>query len=88
MEWFNKWSPGFMCVECKPYPFGNKRHTICCSLTSILWRSHTVEGKYRPTQLGPKKGEGLGNNVGIILRTFEAIFSIGKCVVLESVFCV
>ena len=47
-----------------------------------------MEGKYRPTQLGPKKGEGLGNNVGIILRTFEAIFSIGKCVMLESVFCV
>ena len=23
MEWFNKWSPGFMCVGNKPHPFGN-----------------------------------------------------------------
>ena len=36
MEWFNKWSPGFMCVGRKPQPFGNERHTICCALTSIL----------------------------------------------------
>ena len=21
MEWFNKYTPGFMCVECKPHPF-------------------------------------------------------------------
>ena len=27
MGWFNKWSPGFMCVVRKPHPFGNDRHT-------------------------------------------------------------
>ena len=36
MEWFNKWSPGFMCVGRKPHPFGNERHKIFCALTSIL----------------------------------------------------
>ena len=33
MEWFNNWASGFMCVSRKPYPFGNERHTICCSNT-------------------------------------------------------
>ena len=55
MEWFNKWGPGFMCVVRKPHPFGNERHTICCALTSILWRAQIVEGKDRPTELGKKK---------------------------------
>ena len=36
MEWFNKYAPVFMCVGCKPHPFGNQRHDICCGLTSIL----------------------------------------------------
>ena len=26
MGWFNKYSPGFMCVGRKPHPFGNERH--------------------------------------------------------------
>ena len=33
MEWYNKFAPGFMCVGCKQYPFGNEIHTICCRLT-------------------------------------------------------
>ena len=48
MEWFNKYAQGFMRVGCKPHPFGNEIHTICCGLTSILWRSQIVEGKNRP----------------------------------------
>ena len=37
MEWFNNYSPGFMCVGgTKPHPFGNERHTIFCSLPSII----------------------------------------------------
>ena len=42
MEWFNKYAPRFMCVGRKPHPFGNKRHTICCGLTYILWISQIV----------------------------------------------
>ena len=45
IEWFNKWSPGFICVGGKPHPFGNEWHTICCALISILWRAQIVEGK-------------------------------------------
>ena len=88
MEWFNKWAPGFMCVGRKPHPFGNDCHTICCALTSILWRAQIVEGKSRSTQLGKKKWEDLGKTVGLMLRMFEPIFSTGKCVVLDSGFCV
>ena len=88
MEWFNKWDRGFMCVVCKPHPFVNKRHTICCALTSIMWRAQILEGKYKPTQLSPKKWEEMGKTVGLMLRMCETIFSTGKCVVLESGFCV
>ena len=47
-----------------------------------------VEGKDKPTQIGPKKWEDLGNNCGIILRISEPIFSTGECVVIDSDFCV
>ena len=55
MEWFNKWDPGFTCVRHNPHLFGNEWHTICCALTSILWRSHIMEGKDRRTKIGKNK---------------------------------
>ena len=88
MEGFNKWYPGFIRVGRKPYPFGNEVHTIHCALTSIPWRAQIVEGKDRPTELGKKKWEDLGDTVGLVLRICEPIFSICKCVVLDSGFCV
>ena len=48
MEWFNKYAPVFMCVGRKPHPSGKEMHTICCGLTSILWRDQILEGKDRP----------------------------------------
>ena len=47
MKWF-KYVPVFMCVGRKPHHFGNERQTICCGLTSILWRYQIAEGKDRP----------------------------------------
>ena len=88
MELLNKWAPRFMCAGRKTNPFGNERHNICCALTSILWKEQIVEGKDRPTQLGKKKWEDLGKNVGLMLQMCEPIFSNGKCVVLGSEFCV
>ena len=55
MEWLDKYCPGFMCVGCKPHPFGNERHTISCALTSILFRYLIFEGKDRPKELGQKE---------------------------------
>ena len=86
MEWFNKWATGFMCFGRKPHPFGIDQHTMCYSLTSILWKVHIMEGKYMTTQLGKKKWEELGKTVGLILRMYEPIFSTGKCIVIGSVF--
>ena len=88
MKWSNKWAPGFLCVGRKPHPFGNEWHTFCCALTTILWRAQIVEGKDRPTELGKKKWEELGKTVGLMLQICEPIFSTGKCVVLDSDFCV
>ena len=46
-----------------------------------------MEGKDRPTELGKKKWEDLGDTVGIMLQMCEPIFPTGKCVVIDSVFC-
>ena len=47
-----------------------------------------MEDKDRPTQLIQKKWGDLGKTVGLMLRICEPIFSTGKCVVLDSGFCV
>ena len=54
MKWFKKYAPGFMCVGRKPQPFGNKMHSVCCGLTSILWRAQITESKYLPQNLVQK----------------------------------
>ena len=44
--WTNKYScPRSMFVPRKPWPFGNEYHTLCCSLSGILWQMELVEGK-------------------------------------------
>ena len=62
MEWFNKYETGCMCVGSKPHTLGNKIHTICCGLTSLLWRAQIVEDKNFPQQLGQKEYNELGKN--------------------------
>ena len=67
MEWFNKYSPCFMCVGRKPHPFGNESHTIYCGLTSILRRAKIVEGKYCPSQICEKQHHEHGKTAGLML---------------------
>ena len=86
--WFNTYAPGFMFVGFKPHTFGNERHTICCGLTSILWRAKIAEGKYRPQPIGQKEYNELGKMVSFMLRMCRPIFVSGKVVALESGFCV
>ena len=88
IDWFKKIAPGFMCVGRKPNPFRNERHTICCGLTSILWRSQIVEGKDIPQPLGQKEYNELGKMVSLMLMMCRHIFGSGKDVVLDSAFCV
>ena len=35
--WTNKFTcRGFMFIPCKPWPFGNKYHTVCCCTSGIM----------------------------------------------------
>ena len=39
-----------------------------------MWRAQIVEGKDRPTELGKKKWEELGDTFGLMLQMCEPIF--------------
>ena len=54
MECLNKYATVFMCIESKSHPFSNERHTICCDLTSILWKVQKAERKDISWQIGEK----------------------------------
>ena len=86
--WTNKYScPGWMFVPRKPWPFGNEYHTVCCSLSGILWQMELVEGKDSPCEIVPKF-HNEGRTVGLLLRVLEPLFAKGMTVILDSGFCV
>ena len=86
--WTNKYScPGWMFVPRKPWPFGNEYHTVCCSLSGILWQMELVEGKDSPSEIIPKFNN-QGITVGLLLRVLEPIFGKGMVIILDSGFCV
>ena len=86
--WTNKYScPGLMFVPCNPWPFGNEYHTVCCSLSGILWLMEIMEGKDAPSHIVPKFIN-QGKTVGLLLHVLEPIFGKGNMVVLDSGFCV
>ena len=89
--WTNKYTcPGWMFVPRKPHPFGNEYHSVCCSMSGIMWGVELVEGKDAPRAAEhPKpKHNNLGNTVGLLLRILAPIFGRGSVVVLDSGFCV
>ena len=79
--------PGFMFVPCKPWPFGNEYHMVCCCLSGIMWGIDLVEGKDHPQQLCQLEYEELGSTVGLLLRMLFPIFHLGFVVILDSGFC-
>ena len=88
MEFFNKYAMGFICVGSKTRTLGGKTHTICCGLTSILFRAHIVEGKDRPWQCGPKEFENLGKTASLVLRMRKHIFGSVNSVFIDGGFCI
>ena len=87
--WTNEYTcPGYMFVPRKPHPFGNEYHTICCCISGVLYRVELVEGKDRPPERGPEQYSDLGKTVGLLLRVTKPLHGTGKCVVLDSGFCV
>ena len=86
--WTNKYScPGWMFVPRKPWPFGNEYHTVCWSLSGILWQMELVEGKDSPSEIVPKF-QNEGKTVGLLLLVLEPIFAKGMTVIQGSGFCV
>ena len=87
--WTNKFTcPGLMFVPCKPWPFGNKYHTVCCCSSGIMWGIDLVEGKDCPQQLGIQQYDNFGSTVGLLLRMLSPIYHKGFIVILDSGFCV
>ena len=86
--WTNKYScPGWMFIPRKPWPFDNEYHTVCCSLSGILWQMELVEGKESPSEIIPKYNN-QGKTVGLLLHVLESIFTRGNVVILDSGYCV
>ena len=87
--WTNKFTcPGFMFIPHKPWPFGNKYHTVCCCTSSIMWGIDLVEGKDHPRGLGQQEFDNMGSTVGLLLWMLAPIFHKGYVVILDSGLCV
>ena len=87
--WTNMFTcPGWMVVPCKPHPFGNEWHTICCGISGIMFYLELVEGKDRPPELPDLNRNKFGNTVNLLLRMCSTIFGSGRIVILDSGFCV
>ena len=87
--WTTKWTcPGWMFVPRKPHPKGNEYHSICCSLSGIMYGIELVEGKDRPSQRGRDEYYEKGKTASLLLRLCKPLFATGKVVILDSGFCV
>ena len=87
--WTNKLTcPSLMFVPCKPWPFWNEYHTVCCCSLGIMGGIDLVEGKDYPPQLGQHQYENFGSTVGLLLQMLSAIYHKGFVVILHSGFCI
>jgi len=88
-RWFTKIScPGWVFCPRQPHSFGNEYHSICCSLSGIMFGIELVEGKDRPKQIPTQCTHKDGPTVGLLLRLTKLIHGTGKVVILDSGFCV
>ena len=87
--WTRKWTcPGWMFVPRKPHPKGNEYHSICCSVSGVMYGIEIVQGKDRPQQLNKPEYHEKGKTASLLLRLCKPLFATGKLVVLDSGFCV
>ena len=82
--------PGFFLCPRKPYPKGNAYHTICCGESGIMYGWEIVERRYNLIPMGQPEFETSTNmkTVGLMRRLTRALWSTGKAVIMDSVFCV
>jgi hypothetical protein len=90
LTWANKYTcPGYMFGPRKPWPFGNKFHTIDCGVSEILYNLELVEGKDEPK----KRAMDL-RNLMMVLARLSGYYCVSPGpfgaweVVLDSGFCV
>ena len=58
-------------------------------MSGIIFAIELVEGKDRPKELGKPDGHFKGGvTVGLLLRLTKSLYHTGKCVILDSGFCV
>lgn len=88
-KWLDKYTClGHLIVPRKPWPSGNEYHTICCSLSGVLFALEIVEGKDKPTERPAKEHSELGKTVSLCLRLTKSLNATGSLVILDSGFCV
>ena len=81
--------PGWVFCPCKPRPFGNKYHSMCCGESGVMINEEMVKGKDCPRDLGASEfDDHAGKTVGLLLRMLKKYFSTGRYVILDSGFCV
>ncbi len=88
--WFQRWTcPGWVFCPCKPHPFGNEFHSVCCDLPGVMFSIELVKGKDHPNELGPPEYDDHGGKtVGLLLHMLKCVFHSGQCIVLDSGFCI
>ena len=57
----------------------NEYHSVCCSMSGIMWGIELVEGKDAPRACSTSqtKHNNHGNTVGLLLRILQPIFTKG-----------
>jgi hypothetical protein len=87
VKWLNEFSPGWMAVGRKPSPFGNEYHTMACAVLHVIFWIEIVEGKDRPSQLGPPLHvDHHGKLCGLVLRAAECIKGSNRVIGMDSGF--
>ena len=79
---------GWLFCSRKPYPFGNEYHSICCSVSGIIFAVKLVEGKDQPKELPQPSGDEYSPTVKLLLRLTKLLYGAEKIVILDSRFCV
>ena len=88
-EWISKYTcPAWMCVGCKPHPFGNERHTIACKFLTIMWFEEIVKGRDCPCECRRSDFGKIGKTVGTMLRCKRPILICVKVLIIDSCICV
>ena len=58
--------PGWVFCPCKPHPFGNEYHSMCCGKSGVMLNVEMVEGKDCPREVGQSKIEDRGSDLSCL----------------------